>query len=68
VAERVREAVAARGFELRGERRVITVSLGVATSPEHGTEARALIGAADEALYASKQAGRDRVTLAGGKP
>ncbi|HXB97819.1 MAG TPA: sensor domain-containing diguanylate cyclase [bacterium] len=68
VAERVREAVAARGFELRGERRVITVSLGVATSPEHGAEARALIGAADEALYASKQAGRDRVTLAGGKP
>ena len=68
VAERVREAVAMRGFELRGERREITVSLGVATAPEHGMEARALIGAADEALYASKQAGRNRVTLAGGRP
>jgi diguanylate cyclase (GGDEF)-like protein len=66
VAERIREAVASRGFELRGEKRTVTVSLGVATAPAHGTEARALIGAADEALYQSKQGGRDRVTLAGG--
>ena len=66
VAERIREAVATRGFELRGERRIVTVSLGVATAPAHGREARALIGAADEALYQSKQNGRDRVSLAGG--
>jgi diguanylate cyclase (GGDEF)-like protein len=63
VAERIREAVRARPFELRGEQRKVTVSLGVATAPQQGTDTRTLIEAADEALYASKQNGRDRVTL-----
>jgi diguanylate cyclase (GGDEF)-like protein len=65
VAERIREAVRARTFELRGESKRVTVSLGVATSPGHGTQSKALIAAADEALYRSKNEGRDRVTLAG---
>lgn len=65
VAERIREAVRARSFELRGESKNVTVSLGVATAPGHGTESKALISAADEALYRSKNEGRDRVTLAG---
>ncbi len=69
VAERIREAVKARPFELRGEQRSITVSMGVAVFPQHaGNEPRALIEAADEALYRSKEAGRDRVTPGGGKP
>jgi diguanylate cyclase (GGDEF)-like protein len=65
VAERIREAVRARPFELRGEPRQITISLGVATAPAQGKDSRSLIEAADQALYASKQNGRDRVTLAG---
>ena len=42
----------------------ITASMGVAIFPDHGRTAKALIEAADKALYRSKNAGRDRVTLA----
>jgi diguanylate cyclase (GGDEF)-like protein len=67
VAERIRETVGARLFDLRGEPRRVTVSMGVATAPGHGARAMELITAADDALYQSKQNGRDRVTAAGGK-
>ena len=43
-----------------------TVSLGVATLPEHGTTIDEIIATADQAVYASKKAGNDRVSLAGG--
>jgi diguanylate cyclase (GGDEF)-like protein len=66
VAERIREAVKSRAFELRGDARIITVSLGVAVFPAHGGNGRALIEAADAALYRAKEAGRDRVLPAEG--
>jgi two-component system, cell cycle response regulator len=40
----------------------VTASGGVATYPAHATDMGSLIKAADEALYESKRAGRDRVT------
>ncbi|MEE9384386.1 MAG: diguanylate cyclase [Nannocystaceae bacterium] len=46
-----------RGAELD----VVTASVGVAAIPEHGTTADALLRCADEAMYAAKHAGRDRV-------
>ncbi len=39
----------------------ITVSMGVAAFPEHGTTADELLRAADTALYRAKEEGRDRV-------
>jgi diguanylate cyclase (GGDEF)-like protein len=42
----------------------VTVSIGVAAFPEHGTTPEALLAAADHALYEAKRAGRDRVTSA----
>jgi diguanylate cyclase (GGDEF)-like protein len=66
VAERMREAVRSKAFDLRGESCQVTVSMGVAVSPVNGTDAIKLIAAADEALYLSKKNGRDRVTGAGG--
>lgn len=42
----------------------VTVSAGIAEYPLHATDMAGLIHAADEALYRSKQAGRNRLTLA----
>jgi diguanylate cyclase (GGDEF)-like protein len=42
----------------------VTVSIGVAAFPDHGTDGATLLKAADMALYEAKKVGRDRVTLA----
>ncbi|MGA3221775.1 MAG: GGDEF domain-containing protein, partial [Acidimicrobiales bacterium] len=60
VVERVRAAVAALATVAK-----VTVSAGIATATGAGTaDAERLMADADEALYASKRAGRDRATLA----
>jgi diguanylate cyclase (GGDEF)-like protein len=59
VAERLR--LVASGLEGKAP---VTLSGGVATYPVHARDGASLIEAADEALYASKRAGRDRLTLA----
>jgi len=41
----------------------ISASIGLASCPEHCDNAEALVRAADQALYAAKQAGRDRVEV-----
>ncbi len=42
----------------------ITTSIGLATLPEHGRQIESVLKAADVALYAAKQGGRDRVSAA----
>ncbi|MDQ3646163.1 MAG: diguanylate cyclase, partial [Actinomycetota bacterium] len=42
----------------------LTVSIGVASYPEHGDTFKAIVEAADSALYRAKQEGRDRAVLA----
>jgi diguanylate cyclase (GGDEF)-like protein len=57
----------ARELEVHdGSRRLppVTLSIGVANSPQHAVAADALLRAADRALYAAKEAGRDRVEVA----
>jgi len=46
----------------------ITASVGIAAYPDQGEHAEDLLHAADAALYAAKQAGRDRIEVAGGEP
>ena len=41
-----------------------TVSVGVATFPEHATNPARLIEAADRAMYAAKREGKNRVRIA----
>ena len=41
----------------------IKVSAGIAQYPVHGSSAEALLRAADEAMYAAKNAGRDRIEI-----
>ncbi len=65
-AEFFREAIQRLNIQHRGRPLgKITASMGVAIFPDHGRTAESLINAADRALYRSKAAGRDCVTLAG---
>ena len=68
-AERIRAAVRRRPFGEPDEPPLeVTVSIGVAVFPEHGTSSSALLRRADEALYAAKDAGRDGWRLAAAEP
>ena len=60
-AERLRVVLGQKRVEGVG---TVTVSIGVAGCPENATSERMLYSASDGALYVSKNAGRDRVSVA----
>jgi diguanylate cyclase (GGDEF)-like protein len=60
VAERMRQSVAQHDFPLAAAG-TITVSIGIATYPDHALDSHALIMASDRALYEAKRRGRNRV-------
>lgn len=65
LAEKVRATIAASRIRRQGDADAlarVTVSLGVAPH-RRGESAREFLDRADQALYASKEAGRDRVTV-----
>ncbi|MDO4905312.1 MAG: sensor domain-containing diguanylate cyclase [Lautropia sp.] len=61
-ADEIRRRVQERVETVGGS--AVSVSIGVAAYPEHATDPDGLINVSDRALYASKGAGRNRVTLA----
>jgi diguanylate cyclase (GGDEF)-like protein len=61
IAEKVRAAVATVRVSTVDE--PITMSVGIAVLPEHAGDAESLQRAADRALYAAKNAGRDRAEI-----
>ncbi|MEQ9501675.1 MAG: EAL domain-containing protein [Deltaproteobacteria bacterium] len=61
-AERVREALARR-YGPHVCQAKVTASIGVATFPESGTTADALVKAADRAMYAAKRGGRNATII-----
>ncbi len=66
IAERIRQVVESWDFP-RAEQQPggrITVSIGVASYPEDADTLEKIIGAADDALYTAKCAGRNRVIAA----
>lgn len=63
VAEKLRRLV--ESWQFPGVPRAVTISAGAAIFPDHGTTRDELVKAADAGLYAAKQAGRNRVSLAG---
>jgi diguanylate cyclase (GGDEF)-like protein len=63
IAERMRAEVERQPFDIGGGKTIgITVSIGVATYPQHLDSPEEVIKAADVALYAAKRAGRNRVS------
>ncbi len=59
VAERLRKTVEAYDFPGQEQSLKVTISLGVATFPDHASVKSVLIKKADQALYACKDNGRN---------
>jgi len=65
VAERIRREIELKGVEIGGKWVDLTVSGGVATFQLDGHDWDSLLIAADNALYAAKNAGRNQIVAAG---
>lgn len=63
VAERLRLVIASTPFEVEGHPLSLSASIGVAALTRQVRTLDALVECADEALYQSKNSGRNRVTL-----
>jgi diguanylate cyclase (GGDEF)-like protein len=63
IAEKLRRV--SETWHFPGVPRAVTISAGVASMPEQGLTRDELVRAADDALYAAKQGGRNRVIAAG---
>lgn len=66
LAERARLHIAATKCDFQGKELRVTVSFGVAEAALASENLKAMIHRADEALYAAKKAGRDRVFVFNG--
>lgn len=64
VAERIRKAVESHTFSVEGHNLNLTVSIGLASYPEHAQSATGLIQIADQAMYYGKRKSRNIVFVA----
>jgi len=64
IARQIRGAFEQEAHSVDGCRVGATVSVGVATAPEHGANLAEIIASSDRALYRAKELGRNRVILA----
>jgi two-component system, cell cycle response regulator len=65
IAERIREAVMKEVFQTELGPLKVTLSLGIATYPEHGEDRGAVIDLADQSLYHAKNHGRNQSVTVG---
>jgi diguanylate cyclase (GGDEF)-like protein len=63
VAERIRQAVENTAFDMDGHQIKTTVSIGISCFPIQADNTSELLRKTDQALYMSKNAGRNKVTL-----
>lgn len=63
MAERIRVAIETQSLDHEGKELKVTVSIGASCYPLDATTKKDLIEFADQAMYKSKESGRNRVTL-----
>ncbi len=63
MAARIRKEIENMVFRHRQGPARATISVGLAVSPEHGTDKALLLSRADQALYQAKKQGRNRVVI-----
>jgi len=64
IAERIRKNIERRLFVVKEQRIQTTVSIGLATYPEHAADMETLLRLADEAMYCAKRETRNAVHIA----
>lgn len=64
IAERVRKRVESHVFKANNEDHRITISVGVATYPDHGSTREEILSLADKAMYYGKRATKNIVYVA----
>jgi diguanylate cyclase (GGDEF)-like protein len=62
VANRLKETMVASGFNYNGNVITTSISVGIASFPQHGDTEEALLRHADEAMYANKRKSKNQVT------
>lgn len=65
VAARIRQTVESTPLMANGKPVITTVSIGLAAFPEHADDSKGVLEKADQAMYASKTNGKNRVTVSG---
>jgi diguanylate cyclase (GGDEF)-like protein len=68
VAARICKGIRSTPLSIGGQSVSVTASIGVACYPDHGDDFETVMKKADQAMYASKQGGKNRVTLYSGEP
>ncbi len=63
VAERIRKSIESTVLASRDHKVAATVSIGVACYPNHGVDFESVLEKADQAMYTSKTAGKNCVTV-----
>ncbi|MGZ8183981.1 MAG: GGDEF domain-containing protein [Methylobacter sp.] len=62
VAKRIKDTLVASSFNYRGNTVATNISVGIATYPQHGDTAEALLRHADQAMYANKRESKNLAT------
>lgn len=64
VAERIQTLLESTSFRYRGDTITTSISIGIASFPQHGDSAEELLHQADQAMYRSKRDGKSRISTA----
>ncbi|OFY61119.1 MAG: hypothetical protein A2X04_00725 [Bacteroidetes bacterium GWF2_41_9] len=65
VAGRLKHAISSNVVEYNGQNLSVTISMGISIFPLHADDSSTLIRLADEAMYLSKENGRNTITVYG---